>query len=157
VDGATNSASAHVQLFSISGQPEVLGRPNPQNVATASVSAAEVQPGPWSASTSLVGPFPPGGAPPATSKFEAVVHTQLFDDAVTSSTGNMWLTAVRPDPSKFTPLTLNPGETGTISVTITPRGPQGSVVSGVLYLDDFNEFSQTGDELKAFPYTYTIG
>ncbi|WP_167978089.1 hypothetical protein [Lentzea indica] len=52
---------------------------------------------------------------------------------------------------------LDPGETGTITVTITPRGPRGTVVSGVLYLDDFNEFSGTGDELRAFPYTYTIG
>lgn len=69
----------------------------------------------------------------------------------------MWLATVRPDPPKFTPLVLDPGETGIITVTITPRGPKGTVVSGVLCLDDFNEFSGTGDELKAFPYTYTIG
>lgn len=154
---AASTRPAHVGLFSITGQPEVLGRPNAQNLATATVTAVEVQPGPWSAATSLIGPFPPGGAPPATSDFRAVARTQLFDDAVTSSTGNVWLAAVRPDPPKFTPLVLDPGETGTIAVTITPRGPRGTVVSGVLYLDDFNEFSQTGDELKALPYTYTIG
>jgi hypothetical protein len=154
---AAGTAPAHIQLFSITGQPEALGRPNAQNLATASVSATEVQPGPWSTSTSLVGPFPPAGAPPATSNFRATVRTQLFDDTVTSSTGNVWLRTIRPAPPKFTPLVLNPGETGTITVTITPRGPKGTVVSGALYLDDFNEFSITGDELKAFPYTYTIG
>lgn len=154
---ATSTARAHVGLFSITGQPEVLGRPNAQNVATASVSAAEVQPGPWSTATSLTGPFPPGGAPSATSTFQAAVRTKLFDDTVTSSTGNVWLASIRPDPPKFVPLVLSPGQTGTITVTITPRGPKGSVVSGVLYLDDFNVFAGTGDELKAFPYTYTIG
>jgi hypothetical protein len=31
------------------------------------------------------------------------------------------------------------------------------MVTGVLYLNDCNTFAETGDELKAFPYTYTIG
>jgi len=41
-------------------------------------------------------------------------------------------------------------------VTLTPSGPAGIVSSGVLYVDDFNAFAQTGDELAAIPYTYTI-
>ncbi|WP_167978090.1 hypothetical protein [Lentzea indica] len=91
------TAPVHVELRSITGQPEALGRSNAQNVATASIRAAEVQPGPWAALASLVGPFPPDGAPPATADYRAVARTQLFDDAVTSSTGNVWLAAVRPD------------------------------------------------------------
>ena len=51
-----------------------------------------------------------------------------------------------------------------MNVTITPSGPAGTVVSGNLYVDDFDSnvpppvTSQTsGDELAAIPYTYTIG
>ena len=56
---------------------------------------------------------------------------------------------------------LNPGQTGTITVTITPTGPSGTVVKGVLYLDDFTAgvppYGQlAGDELIGFPYSYTI-
>jgi hypothetical protein len=56
-----------------------------------------------------------------------------------------------------------PGQTGTISVTITPAGAPGTVVQGTLYLDDFvggvppPAYGQSGgDELAAFPYSYTI-
>jgi hypothetical protein len=62
----------------------------------------------------------------------------------------------------FSPLVLNPCQTGTISVTITSTGAPGTVVSGTLYLDDFvqdvppSAFGQSGgDELAAFPYSYT--
>ena len=41
--------------------------------------------------------------------------------------------------------------------SITPTAPRGTVVTGVLYVDDFNEFAETGDELRAIPYSYTVG
>ena len=49
-------------------------------------------------------------------------------------------------------------------MTITPAGAKGTVVVGDLYVDDFDSNvpppaygQQSGDELAAFPYTYTIG
>jgi hypothetical protein len=58
---------------------------------------------------------------------------------------------------------LNPGETGTINVTITPSGASGTVVSGVLYVDTYDVGpptatyeSPTGNEVAGLPYRYTI-
>jgi hypothetical protein len=55
------------------------------------------------------------------------------------------------------PVSLAPGESATITVTITPAGPVGSVVRGHLYIDSFNFFTLGGDELIDLPYAYTIG
>jgi len=52
---------------------------------------------------------------------------------------------------------LRPGESGTITVTVTPHGPAGTGVDGVLYVDSFTDVTDSGDELAAIPYRYTIG
>lgn len=54
------------------------------------------------------------------------------------------------------PVYLQPGESATITVTITARGPKGSVVRGHLYIDNFNFFNLDGDELIDLPYAYSI-
>ena len=59
-----------------------------------------------------------------------------------------------PDPTG--PVTLAPGQSGTITVTITPSAPSGTVVKGKLFVDDFNNLTDSGDELKSFPYSYTV-
>jgi hypothetical protein len=87
-------------------------------------------------------------------------HTKGFDPAVTSSTGDVWLASTNP-ATTFSPLVLNPGQTGTINVTITPSGASGTQITGTLYVDDFVSgvppYGQLGgDELAAFPYSYTI-
>jgi hypothetical protein len=81
---------------------------------------------------------------------------------VTTAIGDLWLASLDP-PSvgSFAPVTVNPGETTVIPVTITPSGASGTVVSGNLYVDDFLSavppYGQiTGDELAAIPYAYTI-
>jgi ABC-type molybdate transport system permease subunit len=57
----------------------------------------------------------------------------------------------------YNPLVLGPGATGTINVTITPTAAQiGQVVRGVIYVDTFNGTVQTGDEVVALPYAYTV-
>jgi hypothetical protein len=154
---ATATAPIDVDLVSITGEPEALGRSDGRRPAVASIRAAQVGPGPWLVFADLVGPFPPDGVPPATADFAVTARGQAFDPAVTSSTGDVWLGSVQASPPPFTPLVLGPGATGTITVTITPSAPRGTVVSGVLYVDDFNEFAETGDELRAIPYTYTVG
>jgi hypothetical protein len=86
---------------------------------------------------------------------------KAFDNAVTSSTGDVWLQSVNPAYALFAPLVLYPGQTGTISVTITPAGPSGTVVTGTLYVGAFDSgpapyYNSSGDELAAFRYSYTI-
>jgi hypothetical protein len=63
---------------------------------------------------------------------------------------------------------VNPGQSVTIPVTITPEGNPGSTVSGTIYLADsslisgavtYNELPGAyaeGSDVAAFPYSYTI-
>ena len=43
------------------------------------------------------------------------------------------------------------------SVQFTPTGPPGTLVTGNLFVDDFNDDTGGGDELATIPYTYTVG
>jgi hypothetical protein len=86
--------------------------------------------------------------------------SKAFDGSVTSTTGDLWLASVNP-ATTFSPIVINPGETATVNVTITPSGSSGTVVSGTLYICDFLTNvppfgAQGGDELAAIPYEYTI-
>jgi hypothetical protein len=90
------------------------------------------------------------------------VVTQAFDPAVTSSTGDMW-SAFNGLSSTFDPVYLSPGQSATITVTITPTGNVGSNVSGTLYVSDLTlgQFigaaDSNGDDIAAIPYSYTVG
>jgi hypothetical protein len=102
-----------------------------------------------------IGPF---DAPsPGSVDFAAVVHTQSFNPDVTSSTGDYWLGGVRDQPPAFHPVTVDPGDDGTITVTLTPTAPKGTVVTGWLYVDDTTLSNNAGDELTYLPYSYTVG
>jgi len=88
------------------------------------------------------------------------VETKPFDSTVTSDTGDLWLASINP-AATFSPLIINPGDSATVNVTITPSGASGTVVKGNLYVDDFISdvppYGQlAGDELAAIPYAYTI-
>lgn len=88
--------------------------------------------------------------------------TKLFDPAVSSATGDLWLVALNPAAfGSLAPVTINPGQSATINVTITPSGPSGTVISGKLYVDTYVGYlppylATTGDELAAIPYAYTV-
>jgi hypothetical protein len=94
--------------------------------------------------------------------------TAGFDPTVSSPTGDFWLDSTNA-ASGFNPYVVNPGESVTIPVTITPSGTSGTVVSGTIYVSDFslnsgavtyNELPGSypeGSDLAALPYTYTIG
>jgi hypothetical protein len=106
------------------------------------------------------GPFTTPG-PAGTATVTATATTKAFDPAVTSDTGDMW-TAATTGAFTGTPLTIAPGATATINVTITPSAAPGTVVQGNLYIDDalgnIVPFGQvSGDELSALPYRYTVG
>lgn len=137
------------------GEPEVLGPPGPGNIATASTSSPTVSQGRWLLEADQIGPF--DKQTKGSGNFAVVAHTRGFDPAVTSSSGDQWVATVLPQAPAFTPVSVDAGQTGTVTVTITPNAPKGTVVSGYLYVDDTAVANNAGDELAAIPYTYTVG
>jgi hypothetical protein len=135
------------------GDPDLLGQSQGNN-ASASYSAGEVANGPWGLAPSMVGPF--DSAQTGTVDTGMLAHTEAFDRNTASSTGDIWRDAVEANPPAYTPLTLGPGQSGTIAVTFTPQGQRGSRVHGTLYVDDFGLRLDTGNEQIAFPYSYRI-
>ncbi len=117
--------------------------------------------GQWTASPSECGPYP-AAATVGSATIAMTAETKAFDPSMTSVTGDLWLGAVNAEElGLVAPVLVNPGQTTVIDVTITPAGPNGSVVNGTLYVDSltfgtppYGQFS--GDELAAIPYSYTI-
>jgi len=115
----------------------------------------------WFAAPTECGPFA-AAAPGASATISMTPTTKLLDPAVSSPTGDLWLGAANPAAfNTFSPIVVNPGQAGTIMVTITPSGASRTVVKGALYVDaylsnvpPFGVF--TGNELAAIPYAYTI-
>jgi Peptidase inhibitor I9 len=144
------------------GDPDLFGAPTSGNNAAGSYTPAggTVQAGVWYGAPDEIGPYGPGGAPPGSVNMSLTATTKAFDPAVTTAGGDLWLISVNTSAS-VTPVVINPGQTRVLNVTITPAGASGTVVSGNLYVDDFESavppYSQTsGNELAAFPYEYTI-
>jgi hypothetical protein len=139
------------------GQPTPLGVSLANNFAVAEDVAPQVGPGFWFAIPEELGPFDPvAGAPRVTANAAALAETQLFDSAVTSSTGDLWRQAVDAT-APYTPLVLAPGASGTITVVITPSASSGTVVTGSLQLDTFTPFTNSGDQVISIPYKYRVG
>jgi hypothetical protein len=127
------------------------------NSASATFKTPEASPGIW-----FIGPTPAGGpfsAPVPTGKVSAamLVNTRQFDTDTSSSTGDIWQQTVDPNAADFTPMTLGPGQRGTMTLTITPSKKKGKVVNGTLYVDVFSGRLGIGGEVVAIPYQYTIG
>jgi len=175
---AAATQPVNLDVFYSSGEPDRYSAFQ-GNGATVRVNASQVSPGVWIADVGQHGPFAEP-APPGLVSLAAVARGQLFDPAVTSSTGDIWLAGVEPsgDPAMTAklkaarahrrttirtaaaepgPVTLAPGESVTITVTITPAGTAGTVVRGHLYIDTFSFITLGGDELIDLPYAYTVG
>ncbi|HEY0807397.1 MAG TPA: hypothetical protein VGD84_20195, partial [Pseudonocardiaceae bacterium] len=126
----------------------------------------------WAAAPSEVGPTPAAGGAPGSVTFDAIALTRAFDPAVSSPATDLWAGSVMP-VGAFHLVTVQPGQTATIPVTITPSGPQGTVVRGTLFIDqlvvgntgvvsDLNfsdpaPFEPNANELVGIPYQYTVG
>jgi hypothetical protein len=135
------------------GDPDLLGTSNGNNAVATFSGPPELSNGPWFLAPGLRGPFAAAASGSAT--VGMVAHTKAFDRSVGSSTGDLWRFSIDNAPA-YTPLTLGPGQSGTITVTFTPQGSKNDKVSGVLYVDDFSLFTFTGNEQMAFPYDYKI-
>jgi hypothetical protein len=138
------------------GDPDALGvASGTKSVAT--LSTPELAPGFFVASPAATGPFGAGGVGGgATLQLTAVAKTNPFDSAVTATTGDVWALSVNP-VAPYTPLSLAPSESGTITLTITPNATKGTVVRGFVAVDTFNLFTDSGDELSTIPYSYRVG
>ena len=138
---------------------------------TASLSFADnpLATGEWDVLPVEYGTFGTTGPPGESVTTSASVVTSPFDPAVSSPTGDLESDSANPATSldSFKPITIGPGQTATIPVTITPSGASGTKVTGTLYLDDtaYFEFGSIqdalvnypqADEVAALPYQYTI-
>src|ERR1700678_1277524 len=133
--------------------PEYLGvSTGDNNVDT--LSQPEISPGSQWVAPEPTGPF--SGPVSGTTKVVAVATANAFNSAITSSTGDAWALAVNAS-APYSPLTLAPGQAGTIQITITPNQAKGTVVSGFIAVDTFNSATSSGDEIINIPYTYTVG
>jgi hypothetical protein len=136
------------------GDPDLAGISS-GNTASASFSTPEATPGGWGIFPTPIGPFT-GPAPAGTVSTAMIARTRGFDTNTSSDTGDIWQQTVDPNAAEFTPLTLKPGEKGTMTLTITPSGRSGKVVRGILYVDTFTGAQAIGGEVVAVPYEYTI-
>jgi hypothetical protein len=143
------------------GDPDLFGPPaaGDRAAGTYTPDGGSVQPGNWVAGPDQLGPYPQG-APGGSVTISMTALAKGFDQAVTASTGDLWLACVEPY-TPFDPVTIEPGQSAVIKVTITPRDAPGTVIRGDLYVDDYVSslppYDQTaGDELVAIPYAYKI-
>ena len=159
----TGSAPVQFDTGPFPGDPD-LEAPNNGNSASVTVTSGgdELQTGPWAIIPSEVGPYGPSGAPAVTASANFSILTQAFDLTVDPSTGDLW-TFANGLTSSFDPVYLNPGETATIPLTITPTASPGSHVSGSINLDDAFQINLatgfefgSGDELASIPFSYTV-
>ena len=138
------------------GDPEV-GGVSFGNAAVDRVFAPEVAPGFFFGLPEPTCPCGAAGIPKgSTVNLAAVANTYGFNTDVTPNTGDVWQQSVDPNAPPYTPISLDPGETGRITVTFTPTGHHRKVVQGFLGLDTFNLFTDSGDEIVQIPYQYKL-
>jgi len=141
------------------GDPDLVSSIGTSPSGSFTTTSGSLNNGFWFATPSEIGPYP-SGAPAGTVSMSMSVTAKAFDTTVTSDTGDLEPAAINP-ATTFSPIVINPGQTATINVTITPSGASGTVVSGTLYVDDFltnvPPYGQQGaDELVGLPYSYTV-
>jgi hypothetical protein len=159
----TSTLPAMFDFGPYQGDPDIASaNPGSGPLCADTASAAYTSPsgtvtaGLWFQAPSECGPYP-SAAPAGLAQVSLVAQAKPFDPNVTSPTGDLWLEAIDP-AAAFSPVTVNPGQTVTINVTITPSGPSGTLIKGTLYVDSFVNapFQYTGNELAGIHYEYTI-
>jgi subtilisin family serine protease len=151
--GAQGTVPITMDVESDFGDPDFLGLSFGDDSA-AVLLAPEIAPGFFFALPEATGPFTTATA--GTVNLAAVANTNEFDTAVTSTTGDVWEQSVNTS-APYSPLTLAPGQSGTITLTFTPSAAKGTVVRGFIGVDTLNLATASGDELINIPYTYTVG
>lgn len=156
-------------LSRIAGDPDVSSVVSSPAVTVSSsgisqslqLTSPEVSPGLWALQPSGVGPYPAGGQPSAIVTSALRATTLAFDKSVSTPTGDIWSNNLATTRFSY----LSPGQATSLKIGITPAGPVGSKVSGVIYVDEFalGSLSPTGSVfpdaqvIAAIPYSYTVG
>ncbi|MGH7882824.1 MAG: hypothetical protein ACREN8_07940 [Candidatus Dormibacteraceae bacterium] len=156
VFSAVGSVPIIMDVFAAHNDPDRLGPPQANNTAVATVIDPEVADGRWFVLPTAVGPFPGSGVGKATVDVTATADTYPFDSAISATSGDVWAQTVNSSASS-TPLSLDPGASGAITLTITPGATRGEVVRGFTGVDTYNENTGSGDEVGLIPYTYKLG
>ncbi|MGH9476438.1 MAG: S8 family serine peptidase [Terriglobales bacterium] len=149
------------------GDPDLFGAPGaldngfPTASGFYSPARGHVQAGLWQVTPAEIGPFPASGVPAGEVVVGMLASTKAFDPAMSSPTGDFWLQALTGANSLAAPVDLQPGQSTTINVTITPSAPSGTVVKGILYVDSALAYVVPynvpgGNELIALRYEYTV-
>jgi hypothetical protein len=166
-----NGRSTEPVMFDVApetGDPDVVSTTG--TTPTATVSGSPLEAGLWSAMPSNVGSTPVPSTP-VSATFDMTAHTKPFDTSASSPATDLWLGSVTP-VSTLDLVTVQPGQTVTIPLTIVPTGAKGTIVHGTLYVDqlvvgqtqvvnslNMNDLAPTepaANELAAVPYQYTI-
>jgi hypothetical protein len=151
--------------FDLFGDLEAAQNGSTTSVATVGERDGYVSKGIWFGSLQEIGPFGDEGAQPGQATYSASLRTTGFDGTVTSSTGDPFDLAVDPNGTGGTPLIIQPGQTATVQVTITPSGHRGDQVEGHLNLVTVPvlptgvtalPFNGTGEVIAVLPYSYRI-
>ncbi|MDX3315159.1 S8 family serine peptidase [Streptomyces sp. ME08-AFT2] len=133
--------------------PEVLGAPGPGGSTVATATADQLAAGLWYVPVSEPGPYTGSAAPKGTAKVTVTATTQPVDPGAQTSTGRFWDFSA-DDLS----LPVAAGKTGTMTLTLAPTAPVGTVVHGIVYVDtDTALGGANGSEIVGIPYTYTVG
>jgi hypothetical protein len=163
---ATSSSSRVPVTFDFGpfpGDPDAIGSSGKTASAAypSAQSSTPVTPGLWFDVPAETGPFGSGGAASATVTSAMTARMQQFDRSATPSTGDFWQFGVKSlaKSASYHLLAVYPGQTRTITLRVKPSAAAGTVVHGVLYIDDFVDSLQflSGSQLVALPYSYKVG
>ena len=144
------------------GDPDTaIGTGSPASAAyPAGRQATAVTPGLWYAMPAEIGPYPAVSPPAATVTMAMSAMTEQFDTAAAPATGDFWRFGVAPlaATASYDLFVVNPGQTRSIALTITPAAPPGTVVRGLLYIDAFAESLRfiSGSQLVTLHYAYKV-
>jgi hypothetical protein len=163
---SVSASSASPVMFDFGPYP---GDPDQESPAGRAVTSGfpigrlptPVSQGLWFAVPSEVGPYGTGGAPAVKASLTMRAMTEEFDTTTNSPQGDFWRfgVAALANSASYNLFAVNPGQTRTLTLTIRPTGPAGTVVKGTVYVDDFVDSLQflAGGPLVSIPYEYTIG
>lgn len=164
---ASASKPLYFDYWSYFGDPDLFSSVTGDN-ASGTFSSRSVTNGLWIVSPFQQGPDGKKALPPVETTTSMTATTQAFDPAVSSPTGDLWEQSLNA-AAVINPYVVDPGQTVSIPVTITPNGSAGSTVSGTIYLDDVSlaagdvtwaleslSPAPTASDVAAFSYKYTI-
>ena len=115
-----------------------------------------VTPGPWELAATGIGPYS-STLTSGSVTMSAHAHTAPFDASFHSSYPDAVAQLTKNANATVKLLTVAPGKSATLTLTIDPTAATGTVVEGTLYVDGWSLASEFPNPLAAIPYQYTVG